>query len=71
MDEIYDEIKNDNGWLGGNGDGWEDTPYWLDEIVYLVCHLNYSELTSKVEKYINWSIDNQRPSGYFDPITKW
>ena len=23
LDEVYDKIMNDNGWLGGQGDGWE------------------------------------------------
>src|ERR1700712_5919093 len=35
LDEVYAKLKNDNGWLGGNGDGWEETPYWLDGAVPL------------------------------------
>src|SRR5690606_9502629 len=71
MDEIYDKIKNDNGWLGGKGDGWEETPYWLDGAVPLAYQLNDSRLQAKVLRDINWVLDNQRPSGYFGPITKW
>src|SRR5437879_13703609 len=33
LDEVYGKLKNDNGWLGGKGDGWEETPYWLDGAV--------------------------------------
>lgn len=71
MDKIYDKIKNDNGWLGGKGDNWEETPYWLDGAVPLAYQLNDTALKAIVLRYINWSIDNQRPSGYFGPITKW
>ncbi len=71
LDEVYDKIKNDNGWLGGKGDGWEETPYWLDGAVPLAYLLDDRELKAKVLKYIDWSLDNQRPSGYFGPITKW
>lgn len=71
IDEIYDRIKNDNGWLGGAGDGGEETPYWLDGAVPLAYLLGDSALTRKVSSYINWTIDHQRPSGYFGPITKW
>ncbi len=71
IDEIYDKIKDDNGWLGGEGDGWEETPYWLDGAVPLAYQLDDATLKSKVLKYINWTIDHQRPSGYFGPITKW
>ena len=71
LDEVHNKIKNDNGWLGGKGDGWEETPYWLDGAVPLAYLLNDKPLQDKVKKYINWTLDNQRPSGYFGPITKW
>lgn len=70
LDEVYAKIKNDNGWLGGNGDGWEETPYWLDGAVPLAYLLDDKELKDKVLQYVNWTIDHQRPSGYFGPITK-
>lgn len=71
LDEVYNKIKNDNGWLGGKGDGWEETPYWLDGAVPLAYLLDDKELKEKVLRYINWTLDNQRPSGYFGPITTW
>jgi uncharacterized protein len=71
LDEVYWKVKNDNGWLGGKGDGWEETPYWLDGAVPLAYLLDDAKLKEKVLKYINWTLDNQRPSGYFGPITEW
>ena len=71
LDEVYAKLKNDNGWLGGKGDGWEETPYWLDGAVPLAYLLDDTVLKEKVLRYINWTLDNQRPSGYFGPITKW
>ena len=70
LDEIHPKLKNDNGWLGGKGDGWEETPYWLDGAVPLAYLLDDTQLKSKVLKYIQWTLNNQRPSGYFGPITK-
>ncbi|MFI5162978.1 MAG: beta-L-arabinofuranosidase domain-containing protein [Sphingobacteriales bacterium] len=70
LDEVYAKLKNDNGWLGGKGDGWEETPYWLDGAVPLAYLLDDATLKAKVLKYINWTIDHQRQSGYFGPITK-
>lgn len=70
LDEVHPKLKNDNGWLGGKGDGWEETPYWLDGAVPLAYLLDDAQLKSKVLKYINWTLNNQRPSGYFGPITK-
>ncbi|MBZ4191035.1 beta-L-arabinofuranosidase domain-containing protein [Niabella beijingensis] len=71
LDETHDKIKNDNGWLGGKGDGWEETPYWLDGAVPAAYLLNDAPLKEKVVKYINWTLDHQRPSGYFGPLTKY
>jgi DUF1680 family protein len=70
LDEIHPKLKNDNGWLGGKGDGWEETPYWLDGAVPLAYLLDDPQLKSKVLKYIQWTLNNQRPSGYFGPVTK-
>ncbi|MBF9252862.1 glycoside hydrolase family 127 protein [Pontibacter sp. 172403-2] len=70
LDEVYAKVRDDNGWLGGQGDGWEETPYWLDGAVPLAYLLDDKALQEKVLQYINWTLDNQRPSGYFGPITK-
>ena len=69
LDEVYPKLRDDNGWLGGNGDAWEETPYWLDGAVPLAYLLDDKELKLKVLKYINWTLDNQRPLGYFGGIT--
>ena len=71
LDETYNKIKTNNGWLGGRGDAWEETPYWLDGAVPLAWQLDDKELQNKVKRYIDWTIDNQRPSGYFGGITKY
>ena len=70
LDEVHAKIANDNGWLGGKGDGWEETPYWLDGAVPLAYLLDDAALKTKVLKYIEWTLKSQRPSGYFGPITK-
>lgn len=70
LDDYYPKVKNDNGWLGGKGDGWEETPYWLDGAVPLAYLLDDKTLKEKVQKYIDWTLDHQRPSGFFGPLTK-
>ena len=71
LDETYNKLKNNNGWLGGKGEAGEETPYWLDGAVPLAYLLNDKILQSKVLKYINWILENQRPSGYFGAITEF
>jgi hypothetical protein len=68
--DTYPKVCDRNGWLGGTGDGWEETPYWLDGAVPVAYLLQDKPLLSKVHRYINWSLANQRPSVYFRPLTK-
>lgn len=70
LDESHPKIRDYNGWLGLEGDGWEETPYWLDGAVPLTYLLDDADMKAKVIRYINWTLNNQRPSGYFGPITK-
>ncbi|WP_259015681.1 glycoside hydrolase family 127 protein [Emticicia fluvialis] len=70
LDEYYPKLMKDNGWLGGKGDAWEETPYWLDGAVPLAYLLDDAKLIAKVQQYIDWVITNQRPNGYIGGITK-
>lgn len=68
LDERYSRIVGPrNGWLGGDGDGWERGPYWLDGLVPLAYLLQDEALIAKARPWIEWSLANQEPSGYFGP----
>ena len=68
LDSIYSLVcGNNNGWLGGTGDGWERGPYWIDGLIPLAYQLNDPILKAKAQKWIEWSINNQREDGYFGP----
>ena len=68
LDSIYSLVcGQNNGWLGGTGDGWERGPYWIDGLVPLAYMLDDQNLKAKVQTWIEWSIKNQRPDGYFGP----
>lgn len=68
LDKVYEQVCGpDNGWLGGDGDGWERGPYWIDGLVPLAYMLDDDSLKAKAQKWIEWSIKNQREDGYFGP----
>ncbi|RPD47235.1 hypothetical protein DNI29_13065 [Hymenobacter sediminis] len=68
--EFFPKLRDDNGWLGGKGDNWEETPYWLDGALPLAHLLDDARLKAKMQRYIDWTLTTQRPSGYFGPLTK-
>jgi len=68
LDSIYKVVCGpDNGWLGGTGDCWERGPYWIDGLMPLAYMLDDPNLKAKVQKWMDWSFNNQRPDGYFGP----
>lgn len=69
LDTLYPQVLGkQNGWLGGDGDGWERGPYWLDGLVPLAYLLNDSVLIRKALPWIEWSLNNQGENGYFGPV---
>lgn len=69
LDEIYPEVVGSrNGWLGGDGDGWERGPYWIDGLLPLAYILDDEVLKSKVKKWVDWTINNQTEEGYIGPV---
>lgn len=68
LDQRYSKIIGPrNGWLGGDGDGWERGPYWLDGLVPLAYLLQDEALIAKAQPWIEWTLLNQEPSGYMGP----
>ncbi len=69
LDEWYPSVVGErNGWLGGDGDGWERGPYWLDGLVPLAWLLDDKELKAKVMPWIEWALSSQTEEGYFGPV---
>jgi len=53
LDEVYPEVVGSrNGWLGGDGDGWERGPYWIDGLLPLAYILDDARLKEKVKPWI-------------------
>jgi hypothetical protein len=69
LDEWYPSVVGArNGWLGGDGDGWERGVYWLDGLVPLAWLLDDEELKAKAMPWIEWTLNSQTESGYFGPV---
>ena len=69
LDSIYPAVVGErNGWLGGDGDGWERGPYWIDGLLPLAYILDDENLKSKAQKWIDWVLENQAEDGYMGPV---
>lgn len=72
LDELYPEVMGPrNGWLGGDGDQWERGPYWIDGLLPLAYITNDEALKKKVQPWIEWALQSQRPDGFFGPSVNY
>lgn len=67
LEEYWSDVGPNNGWLGGNGDGWERGPYYLDGAIPLAYLLGDEDLIHKTQKWIDWILNSQDHSGWFGP----
>jgi hypothetical protein len=67
LDEFWPSLTADSGWLGGTGESWERGPYYLDGLLPLAFLLDSPELKAKALKWVNWTLDHQRPDGAIGP----
>ncbi|TCN21158.1 beta-L-arabinofuranosidase domain-containing protein [Mesobacillus foraminis] len=67
LDEHWEDVGPNNGWLGGSGDSWERGPYYLDGLVPLAYLLEDQQLIEKARPWIEWTLNSQREDGSFGP----
>jgi uncharacterized protein len=67
LDEFWPDLNANSGWLGGTGESWERGPYFLDGLVPLAYLLDDQRLIAKANKWIGWTLANQRPDGSIGP----
>ncbi len=68
LDKIWPDIR-DSRWIGGNCEGWERVPYWLDGFVPLAYILEDEDMIARVKKYIDGIISGQCEDGWLCPCT--
>lgn len=69
LHKIWPDIR-DSAWIGGNREGWERVPYWLDGFIPLAYLLENDEMIATVKKYIDAILGMQQPDGWICPCEK-
>src|SRR5947209_2808490 len=67
LDEFWNDVGPNSGWLGGTGESWERGPYYLDGLLPLAYQLKDDTLIAKAKRWIEWTLNSQRPNGQFGP----
>ncbi len=66
LDEFWPDIQHSR-WFGGDREGWERAPYWLDGVIPLAYTLDDPWLKEKVERYAGYILDHQHDDGWLGP----
>ena len=66
LDKVWPDVR-DSAWIGGDREGWERVPYWLDGFVPLAYLLDDKDMISRAKKYIDAIISAQKDDGWICP----
>ena len=66
LDKMWPDVKN-SSWIGGDKEGWERVPYWLDGFIPLAFLLDNKDMIERAKKYINAIVSFQKEDGWICP----
>lgn len=66
LDKVWRDVR-DSAWIGGNAEGWERVPYWLDGFIPLAYLLDDEDMKARVKKYMDAIMDRQQLDGWICP----
>jgi len=69
LDLIWPDIR-DSRWIGGDREGWERVPYWLDGFIPLAWLLEDQELQARAKRYIDAILAGQQKDGWICPCSE-
>ncbi|MBQ4151177.1 MAG: glycoside hydrolase family 127 protein [Clostridia bacterium] len=69
LDKMWPDVR-DSAWVGGDREGWERVPYWLDGFIPLAYLLDDKDAIARAAYYINAIVDRQQKDGWICPCTK-
>jgi hypothetical protein len=68
LDKIWPDVR-DSAWIGGDREGWERVPYWLDGFIPLGWILDDEDMKKRAKKYIDAILTGQRRDGWICPCS--
>jgi hypothetical protein len=68
LEEFWPDLGPNNMWLGGDSEGWERAPYYLDGLVPLAHVLDDGRLRSMARRWLDAILVTQDASGWIGPV---
>lgn len=69
LDKVWRDVR-DSAWIGGEAEGWERVPYWLDGFIPLAYLLENDDMIVRAKKYIDAIVSYQQPDGWICPCKR-
>ncbi len=66
LDLVWPDVR-DSAWLGGQSEGWERVPYWLDGFIPMAYLLRDEQLIVRAKRYMNAILAQQAEDGWICP----
>ena len=67
LDRVWRDVR-DSAWIGGDSEGWERVPYWLDGAIPLAYLLEDADLIARTRRYIDCILARQEADGWICPV---
>lgn len=67
LDQVWPDVR-DSAWVGGDREGWERMPYWLDGFIPLAYLLRDDALIKRADRYVKCILDRQNADGWICPV---
>lgn len=68
LDKVWPDVR-DSAWIGGDREGWERVPYWLDGFIPLAHLLGDEDLIARADRYVHSIVARQQEDGWICPCT--
>ncbi len=69
LDKIWPDVQ-DSRWVGGDREGWERVPYWLDGFIPLAFLLRDQDMINRAQRYMDAILAGQQEDGWICPCTQ-
>jgi len=68
LDKIWPDVR-ESAWIGGNKEGWERVPYWLDGLIPMAYLLDDADMKQHADSYMEAILKFQQEDGWICPCS--